>query len=168
MQRSRFWFGVGLGAVPVLLAALLLSPALHLTSNGPVEGWVSYHGQPLAGGSILFVPDDPRHCEWAHAWLDEKGHYVIGSGWQRDGSDGKTRYRICVIPNSHQLASKLGSNRGVGLSSGELSSAWWGLGEVAFPAPGAGTGFPPRLSNPTTTQLQVQIGSEPSRVDVAL
>lgn len=168
MKKSRFWFGVGLVAAPVLLGALLFAPGLRLTPRGPVEGFVSFHGRPLAGGSILFVPEDPSHDEWAHAWIDETGHYRIESGWNRGGSSDGKPFRICVIPNSHRVGSQ--APRGPhGDSMGQgLGSAWWGIGNVAFPSPPAGSGFPRRLSSPSTTGLHVRIGSEPSRIDVTL
>ncbi len=168
MKKSRFWFGVGLVVVPVLLVSLLFAPSFRLTPRGPVEGFVSFHGRPLAGGSILFVPEDPRHNEWAHAWIDETGHYRIESGWNRgQSSDGKP-FRICVIPNSHSLGSKALWGPHGDWGCGSFGEAWWGIGDVAFPSPPAGTGFPGRLSNPDTTQLHVRIGSQPSRIDVTL
>jgi hypothetical protein len=168
MKKARFWFGTAMLVVPVVLSVLLFTPGLRLTRSGPVEGSVSFHGRPLAGGSILFVPEDSPQTEWAHAWLDESGHYVIGSGWLREGNRGKTRFRICVIPNSHKLTVKgLRGPGGIG-SGGQIGTAWWGYGEVAFPPPSVATGFPQRLSNPRTTQLEVQLGSEPARIDVAL
>ena len=47
-----------------------------------------------------------KEREWALAWIDEKGHYVIGSGWSREGSSSKTRFRICVIPDTHKAKAK--------------------------------------------------------------
>ena len=164
MKRARFWFGaVALGA-PVLLVVLSLTPGLRLTHSGPVEGWVSFHGRPLAWGSILFVPDDAKLTQWAHAWTDENGHYVIDSDWCRDGAHGKTHYRICVIPDSHASRRQAARRQG----GAGFRSAWCGSGNVAFPPPSAATGFPQRLCDPKTTRLEVQLGSEPSRVDVAL
>ncbi len=168
MHRSRFWFGVGLVLVPVLFGALLFGPSLRLTPRGPVEGFVSFHGRPLAGGSILFVPEDPRHHEWAHAWIDGAGHYRIESGWDRDGSGDGDRFRICVIPNSHKVGTKAPQGPHGDSARRNFGTAWWGIGEVAFPAPPAGSGFPRRLSNPATTELEVRIGSSPSRIDVTL
>jgi hypothetical protein len=169
MQKARFWLGTALVVIPLMLCAILFMPGFRLTRNGPVEGWVSYHGRPLAGGSILFVPEDSKETEWALAWIDEKGHYVIGSGWAREGSSSKTRFRICVIPNTHELTAKppWGPRSSDG-SWGAAEAAWWGVGDVAFPSPIGSTGFPQRLSNPRTTQLEVDLGSEPARIDVSL
>jgi hypothetical protein len=167
MKKSRFWFGVGLVVFPVLVGALLFAPTLRLTGRGPVEGFVSFHGRPLAGGSILFVPADPNHAQWAHAWIDESGHYRIGSGWDRGGSSNGKPFRICVIPNSHSMGTTAHGSQGDSTAQ-SFDAAWWGLGNVAFPTPPSGSGFPRRLSNPATTGLKVRIGSEPSRIDVTL
>jgi hypothetical protein len=164
MKRARFWFGTVALGVPVLLVALSLTPGLRLTHSGPVEGWVSFHGRPLACGSILFVPEDPKQTQWAHAWTDENGHYVIDSDWCRDGAHDMTRFRICVMPDSHA------SRRQAAPRPGEAGyrSAWYGLGDVAFPPPSVASGFPRRLCDPKTTGLEVQLGSQASRVDIAL
>jgi hypothetical protein len=165
MQKARFWFGTALVVIPLMVCAFLFTPGFRLTRSGPVEGWVSFHGRPLAGGSILFVPEDSKEREWALAWIDEKGHYVIGSGWTRDAAGTKTRFRICVIPDTHEATAKA---RPRAESGGAVDAAWWGVGDVAFPTPSGKTEFPPRLSNPRTTQLAVDLGTEPARIDVAL
>lgn len=168
MNKARFWFATGLVVVPAVLAFVYLTPGFRLTRSGPVEGWVSYHGRPLSGGSILFVPDDPNQTEWAHAWLDRNGHYVIGSSWLRVGSADRTHFRICVIPHSHEVADKPPPGpQGQGWGS-HYAGAWSGMGEVALPPPSLSSGFPQRLSNPRTSKLEVLLGSEPARIDVAL
>lgn len=167
MQKARFWFGTAIVVLPLMLCAFLFTPSFRLTPKGPVEGWVSFHGRPLAGGSILFVPEGSREREWALAWIDEKGHYVIGSGWTREGSASKTRFRICVIPDTHKATAKVARRSGA-WGWGDVGAAWWGVGDVAFPIPTGSMGFPKRLSNPETTQLAVELGSEPARIDVAL
>jgi hypothetical protein len=163
MKRSRIWFGTLIIVVPVFLAMLLFVPGVPLTHSGPVAGMVIYQGRPLAGGSILFVPEDTKHSEWAHAWIDENGRYWIGRDWRRSLSGGKARFRICVIPNSHKASD--GAPRG---RDGQAVTAWSGTGDVALPAPAAASGFPQNVSDPRTTQLEVQLGSEPARIDVAL
>ncbi len=160
MKRERLWFGTAMIVVPVLLLLLALSPGIELTRSGPVEGHVSFHGRPLSGGSILFVPEEEGQGDWALARIDENGHYVIGSIWARKASSSKTRYRICLMPNSHHGASKTWH--------GAVLAAWSGPGAVAFPPPDASSGFPAQFYDPKTTRLQVRLGSEPARIDVAL
>jgi hypothetical protein len=167
MQKARFWFGTTLVVIPLMVCAFLFTPGFRLTRSGPVEGWVSYNGRPLAGGSILFVPEDSKEREWALAWIDEKGHYVIGSGWSREGSSSKTRFRICVVPDTHKVRAKAPQGPRA-RAWGDVEAAWWGVGDVAFPIPTGSSGFPQRLSNPRTTQLEVELGSEPARIDVSL
>jgi hypothetical protein len=150
-----------------MVCAFLFTPGFRLTSSGSVEGWVSFHGRPLAGGSILFVPEDSREREWALAWIDARGHYVIGSGWSRERAGSKTRFRICVVPDTHEVTAKAPPGPGAG-GSGAVDAAWWGIGDVTFPIPNETTGFPLRLSNPRTTRLAVDLGTEPARIDVAL
>ena len=163
MKKARVWFGTLVVVVPVLLAMLAFMPGVRLAHSGPVEGVVIYHGHPLAGGSILFVPEDTKHLEWAHAWTDENGHYWIGSDWHRALSGGKTRFRICVVPDSHKTSAKAPQRRGWG-----AVTAWSGIGDVAFPTPTVASGFPRQMSDPRTTRLHVELGSEPARVDIAL
>jgi hypothetical protein len=146
-------------AVPVLFLLISLSPGVGLTRSGPVEGHVTFHGSPLAGGSILFVPEDAGQGAWALAWIDDDGHYEIGSFWARDASNSKTRYRICLIPKTQNAARQA--------HHGAVSTtAWSGLGEVAFPMPDASSGFPAKVCDPQTTQFQVMLGTEPAQVDI--
>jgi hypothetical protein len=160
MKRDRFWFGTAMIAVPVMLLLVTLSPGFKLTRSGPVEGHVTFRGRPLAGGSILFVPEDPRQGAWALAWIDENGDYRIGSIWSRDGSVSKMRYRICLMPDTHDARSPL-------LRRSEFKTAWAGPGSnVAFPEPAASSGFPAKLCDPKTTRFEVVLGSEPAHVDI--
>lgn len=160
MKRDRFWFGAAIVAVPlVLLCFCTLSPGIELSRSGPVEGHVSFRGQPLAGGSILFVPDDASRGNWAMAWIDENGHYKIGSVWSRKGLSGKTRYRICLMPDTHKTSVR-------GQNGAQIPSAWSGPGAVGFPAPDASSGFPAQLCDPKTTQFEVLLGMEPARIDL--
>jgi hypothetical protein len=154
MKRDRFWFGTAMIAMPLVLLLVTTTPGIQLTRSGTVEGHVTFHGRPLAGGSILFVPEDRSQGEWAMAWTDENGNYTISSIWSRKASDSKVRYRICLIPDSHKLTSKT-----------VLRAAWCGQGDVAFPPP-ASSDFPAKVCDPKTTQLQVALGSEPARIDV--
>jgi hypothetical protein len=159
MKKYRFWFGTAMIVVPVMLLLVSLSPGIELARSGPVEGHVTFHGRPLAGGSILFVPEDTRDGAWALAFLDENGHYTIGSIWSRKASSSKARYRICLIPDSPGTPSR-------SLDSPAMNAALSGVGAVAFPPPATSSGFPTTLCDPKTTRFEVVLGSEPSRVDI--
>jgi hypothetical protein len=156
MKRDRFWFGTAMIAVPVLFLLGSLSPGIESTWSGPVEGHVSYHGHPLAGGSIVFVPEDSR-AAWAHACIDQNGHYEIGSSWSRTASSGGTRYRICLIPDSHTTASP--APRGAAMRTARS-------GAGASPAPAALSGFPAKFCDANTTPFEVVLGADPTRVDI--
>jgi hypothetical protein len=159
MRKDRFWFGVATIAVPVLFLVVSRSPGLELTQSGPVEGQVTFHGRPLAGGLILFVPEGMCEGTRALAWIDEEGHYRIGSVWDRKASSSKTRYRICLTPDTDKVARP--SRHG-----DDYATAWSGAGDVAFPAPPTSSGFPAKVCDPKTTQFEVLLGSEPARVDI--
>jgi hypothetical protein len=160
MKKDRFWFGMTMIAVPVMVVLVALSPGFKLTRSGPVEGHVTFRGRPLVGGAILFVPEDPRQGDWALAWIDENGDYRIGSIWSRDGSVSKMRYRICLMPGAYDASNPL-------LRGPEIKTAWAGTGGgVWFPKPAASSGFPAKLCDPETTRLEVMLGSEPAHVDI--
>ncbi len=160
MKRDRFWFGTAMVAVPMLFFLASMSPGIALTRSGPVEGHVSFHGRPLAGGSILFVPEDTRQGVWAMAWIDEDGYYTIDSAWTRKASASKMRYRICLMPDSHKMAVK-------GRRKLAMKTSWSGTGTVGFPAPDASSGFPAQVCDPKTTRFEAVLGTEPAQVDVA-
>jgi hypothetical protein len=159
MRMDRFWFGAAMIAVPVLFLGGSLSPGIELTQSGSVEGQVTFHGRPLAGGLILFVPEGMREGSRALAWIDENGHYRIDSVWDRKVSSSKTRYRICLTPDTDKVA-RPSQHRDA------YATAWSGAGDVAFPAPPASSGFPAKVCDPKTTQFEVLLGSEPARVDI--
>jgi hypothetical protein len=159
MKRERFWFGTAMIVVPVMLLLIALSP-VTVKPSGPVEGHVTFHGRPLSGGSILFVPEDTRQGSWAMAWIDENGHYQIGSSWSRDVPRGKMRYRICLMPDTHDPASPL-------LHRPNVRTAWTGYSsQVGFPQPPTSSEFPAKVCDPKTTRFEVMLGSEPAHVDV--
>jgi hypothetical protein len=160
MRRDRFWVGVAVIAVPVLFLVVSLSPGFELTRSGPVEGQVTFNGHPLTGGLILFVPEDTHGGASALAWIDENGRYRIGSVWERKASSSKTRYRICVMPDTPKVPKP-------SWHEDAYATAWFGAADVAFPAPDASSGFPAKVCDPKTTQFEVLLGSEPARVDIA-
>ncbi|QDV36685.1 hypothetical protein ElP_46140 [Tautonia plasticadhaerens] len=50
----------------------------------PVTGTVTYNGEPVAGGEILFTPQDGSHA--ARGPLDDSGRYRLGTYGPRDGA----------------------------------------------------------------------------------
>ncbi len=147
MHKERFWFGTAMTIVPVLFLLVAISPKVEVTQSGPVEGHVSYKGRPLAGASILFIPEDTRRISWALGCADENGHFVIGSEWHRELLEGKSRFRICVLPD---YRGQRGAKR-AGAPTINLTST-----------------SPRRWSDPNTTPLKVQLDSGPAQVDITL
>jgi hypothetical protein len=82
------------------MAALCGLTAGCSSSNGPaipVEGRVSYHSAPLAGGTIVFIPDASRGSSGplAHASIQADGSYHL----QTEGATGAAPgwYRVTVV-----------------------------------------------------------------------
>jgi hypothetical protein len=164
MKRERFWFGVTLCFVPVVLLLLALGPFNKENRSGPVEGHVSIHGRPMTGGHIWFVPDD-LNLQPAGGRVDNRGHYRIGPSWYRKGTSSEARYRICLIPKPRRAA------------WGEPSDLDW-VGTFGVGAdPGNTEPMGPtkvasrslrRLSDPSTSDLEVRLDSRPAQIDIAL
>jgi hypothetical protein len=164
MKNERFWFGVALCVLPLVIILSALGPPSDDGRSGWVEGHVSIHGHPMAGGYIVFVPDDLR-LRSAVGWLDDQGHYVIGPGWRRKGEKVESRFRICLIPKSRR--SSWGVSHGpdwAGASGGGTNPA----GPDASAAMNVASGGLQRLSDPRTSDLEVRLDSGPAQIDIAL
>jgi hypothetical protein len=159
MKRERFWVGTAMIVVPLLFLLILLSPGVVLTRSGPVEGHVTFHGHPLEGASIVFVPEDPRAGAWGLGSLDKNGHYRIESIWTRKPASDGIRYRICLIPGSNGTTSRASHG-------GATKTVWSDDGPVPFLPPSASSGFPMALCDPATTRFAVVLGSDPTEVDI--
>jgi hypothetical protein len=176
MKTMRFW----VGTLICVLIILVIAPGEHIARTGRVVGRVKYHGRPLAGGAILFFPDEPKRADFGRAMIDETGRFAVDSDWRREGP-GRTRFRICVFldptkyPGSPQPAQEGAAPRP---DQGETPAAAAQVipvsmvpGRLEFPAPRAAGGSdppPPRFSNPATSGLAVQLGPEPARIDIDL
>ncbi len=148
MRRDRFWFGTGLVVVPLVLILLAIVPCFEVKESGPVEGHVSVHGRPLAGGYILFYPEGPQPVQWMITSIDENGHFTTGCWWHREDMKGMSGFRICLRPNPRQTSPAPDGAR--------------------TPTMNVASGLPRRLSNPATTNLEVQLDSGPAHLDIAL
>lgn len=92
------WRTVGL-----VLAAGVLGLA-GCGSEGPeiayVSGRVTMDGKPLAGASVVFIPEDGRP---AGARTDENGYYVLNFDERRKGAiPGKNLVRITTVREAEQ------------------------------------------------------------------
>jgi hypothetical protein len=164
MQRDRFWFGTAMVIVPVLLLLLAITPSIEENQSGPVEDRVSFHGRPLAGGTIIFIPKDTRHGSEAIGCIDESGHYEIGSDWNREALKGKADFRICVMPD-YRKATGMDSQGPVRTGTDGTRS---GTSEAGYPNMSVASGFPRQLTDPQTTRLEVRLDSGPAQVDINL
>jgi hypothetical protein len=164
MQRERFWFGMALVIAPVLLLLLTITPGIEEDQSGPVEGHVSFHGRPLAGGTIMFIPKDSSRISWAMGGIDESGHYEIGSDWHRELLKGKAGYRICVMPDYRTTSGRISQGPDRAQTGGTQS----GTKAAGYPNMSVASGFPQQLTDPQTTRLEVRLDSGPAQVDIAL
>jgi hypothetical protein len=89
-----------LGCMALLWAAGCGGDAPRLA---PVQGRVLFHGEPLAGGTIVFTPDPDRGGSGplASAEIGPDGHYRLHTG-DRDGAVPGW-HRVTVAPGSPPL-----------------------------------------------------------------
>lgn len=164
MQKERFWFGTSLVVIPALFFLMLIMPPMKAPRGGPLEGDVKIHGRPLAGGYILFVPDDSKAAT-AIGLIDGQGHYQIESRSLEEGAEVPTHFRIRLIANqddddvNHEIVSEPAPIRDA--QSHAEANRPRTVTKVA-------AGLPRWLTDPRTSALQVQIGPEPTRVDITL
>lgn len=92
-----------LALLQAVLLTLLLVPGcrrgpLPLT---PVQGKVTYKGQPLPGGTIVFTPDSAKGPEGkvAASQIGADGSYSLLTGEGKGASPG--RYRVTVVCLAH-------------------------------------------------------------------
>jgi hypothetical protein len=98
-QSTIPWIPVGVGTAVVTAAiALLVWPSGEPPKPVAVAGRVTWRGNPVSGGTIVFAPDYRKgHTgELGMAVLDYQGHYEI----QTDGKPGLLPgwYAITVAP----------------------------------------------------------------------
>jgi hypothetical protein len=164
MHRDRFWFGMAMTIAPVLLLLLMITPSIEENASGPIEGHVSFHGRPLAWGTIIFVPKDARNVGWAVGSIDESGHYQIGSEWHREVLRGKSGFRICVMPDYREITGGISQGPDRARTGGTRS----GTKAAGYANMSVASGFPRQLTDPQTTRLEVRLDSGPAQVDIAL
>lgn len=186
MKQTRFWVGIGVLTTACVLLILVAAPGYHIIRySGRVDGRITYNGRPLQGGVVLFVPDDRERFDMSFAQIDRTGHYETDKDWRREGP-GRTRFRICVVPDAHiyprvpspsmegQVLPPEGSKRYRGLAMPAAvdaggSDALPMRGSTQSPSWARGLGGPPaRYYSPTTSDLAVELGNEPARIDIDL
>jgi hypothetical protein len=177
MKTARFWTGTGLLTVACVMGIVNLAPGYRLMGDGPVEGRVWHRGRPLAGGLILFFPEDRERFNAGQAVIDEQGRFAVDPEWQR-GGPGSTYYRICVIPSlravqaeetaSAAMTTKPSPTPGQGTEVRVLPAALQGP-NLPFPQHQPGRpSFIERFADPATSRLVVRLGSGPARIELKL
>jgi hypothetical protein len=165
IQRQRFWFGTAMVIVPCAFLLLAITPPrLEENRSGPIEGHVSFHGRPLAGGFIAFIPIDPTGGNWRDGAIDENGHFLIGSGWYRGALEDKVGFRIWIKPGSDSGPGEVPHALDRARSEEPLSPAK----APDCPTADAASDAPRRSSDLESTRLEVQLDSAPAHVDIAL
>lgn len=177
MKTARFWTGTGLLTAVCVLGIVTLAPGYRLAGDGPVEGRVCYRGRPLAGGMILFFPEDRERFTMGQAIIDQYGRFAVDPEWQR-GGPGSTNYRICVIPS--RRAAEAAEAEAAARNGGAEATAGQATGARVLPAamPWVGLSFPgdrparshfiERFADPDTSRLVVRLGSGPARIELNL
>jgi hypothetical protein len=177
MKTVRFWVGTGVLTAVCVLAIFAMATGYHIGRAGRVEGHVSYHGRPVAGGFVRFFPDDADRCDYARGRIDKHGHYEMDPDWRREGP-GRTRFRICLTldpnafptdprPAEHSATPRADRAEAPGA---QVVAVSMGSGGRAIPGagPAGGSGSYPRFTDPATTHLAVQLGPEPAHIDIDL
>jgi hypothetical protein len=163
MRRIRLWVACGSALVAswaLFMAGML--PGSDFTTAGPVWGCVSYQGHRLTSGAVLFFPMEKGRGDWKIASILPNGTYSIGARWNERGP-GKSRYKICVVPDGRQLAPAWKESPSARAIPASLDA------ESAAPRPAADeTAFPRRFCEIETSNLEVSLGREPARIDIDL
>lgn len=84
---------LALAAIGLLAAGCGDPRTAHLA---PVSGRVERGSQPLAGGSVVFVPEPPLKAAIAYGTIDATGRYTMATINKYPGV-APGSYRVCVI-----------------------------------------------------------------------
>lgn len=96
MGKERFWFGAAILTLPLLALQLSLPNSTAETRGGPLDGEITIHGRPMAGGFIFLYPEDDS-CAPVAAQLNNRGEFHIS--WRRIWRPTpETRFRITLCP----------------------------------------------------------------------
>ena len=120
-----------------------------------VSGRVTYNGQPVEAGALIFTPGPTTRSNWGIGFIDEDGKYALISS-EANVSLEPGRYEIFINPPSPQDKRKH-SRSGEEDESDERAIAIAAL----YPVPN-------RFFSPKTSGLWVDLEKEPTRVDIDL
>ncbi len=140
MGKQRFWFGATLLFLPFLGLGLTLPNPAETIEGGPLDGQITIHGRPMAGGFIVLYPED-QSCAAVTAQLNDRGEFHV-SGRKIWTPTPETRFRITLCP----------------APEGRSSTK-----EIAARAPEI-----MRYMEPRTSDLAVQLGAQPATIYIHL
>jgi hypothetical protein len=162
MNKVRKWVALLVIIIPCAIIWLAMYTDLF-TPTGSIYGRVTYNGTPLDRGFILFYPTDELSSDWIVGTIEKDGSYRIDSKWRH--SNGKARFRICIIPRKGRPAAHVdlpGERSHSHVVPVELNSKESDSHPIAV----VDAGFPKRFTNITTSGLQITLGREPARIDI--
>jgi hypothetical protein len=150
---------------------LAVAGALAMTSCGtddglgkrfPVSGTVTYNGQPLEGGKISFIPDDPKNIG-ASGTID-KGSYALSTGGENDGARaGKYKVTVTAKEDSVAKAKADFAKDNKGLDPGYLPGRYLAAAESK-----AKSLIPTGYGDIRTTTLTAEVKEQPNTIDFKL
>lgn len=177
MKTARFWTGTGLLTAACVMGIVTLAPGYRLAGDGLVEGRVWHRGRPLAGGIILFFPEDTERFTMGQAVIDQEGRFAADPEWQR-GGPGSTNFRICVIPSLRAVRAVESASAAMNTKPGPTTGQGTEIRVVPAALPGptgplpqyrpAQPSFVERFADPATSRLMVRLGAGPARIDLNL
>ncbi len=151
-SRWLTWLG------PIIAAALVApgcggSPAS--SSSVQVWGRVTYNGKPVQYGTLVFQPVRTSKSNWTAGPISEEGKYSLAPS-QTDVALNPGRFEVYIRPPSpHDKYNRPGSD--------DVEESDQRAIAIAFLYP-----VPKRFFSPETSGMWVDIGDEPTRVDIDL
>lgn len=143
----------------VVIAAALVAPGCDVPtpSWNTVQVWgrVTYNGEPVQAGTLIFVPGPTTKSNWGIAPVFEDGKYKVVSN-QTDVSLEPGRFLIFLTPPSPIVHRKEGRFEDENVSDEKAIAI-----AASYPVPN-------RFFKPETSGLWVDLEKEPARVDIDL
>ncbi len=140
MGKERFWFGAALLFLPLLGLWLALPNPAETIEGGPLDGQITIHGRPMAGGWIVLYPED-NSCAAVTAPLNEQGEFHV-SERQIWTPTPETRFLITLCPAPGSKA----SGKEISADASEIR----------------------RYMEPRTSNLAVRLGAQPATIHIHL
>jgi len=166
MKTTRVWLArslalVACGALPMLVGI----PGFE-SSAGQVWGRVRLNGRPLTGGVVVFLPVGGSLSQAVGGLIVRDGSYSIGSTWRRTGP-GRARFKICVIPPGPRKVTTHWAPENEGRPPKAVPVSF--VPESRVPHGDTHESVvPERVRDFSTTDLEVELGQEPARIDIDL